>query len=83
MHRDNEPTISGPLASFTIGASARFTYGLTKSIREGTHITLGEGDILIGNQDFFDNYYHSVAKPQITDDYAVRYNLTWRTVKEN
>ena len=83
MHRDNEPTISGPLASFTVGASARFTYGLTKSIREGTHISLGEGDILIGNQDFFDNYYHSVAKPQITDESAVRYNLTWRTVKEN
>ena len=81
MHRDNEPILTGPLASFTLGASSRFTYGLTKSIREGTKIELGEGDVLIGNREFFDNYYHSVASPKVTEQYPVRYNFTWRTLK--
>tara|TARA_Y100000401_G_C8316429_1_gene222739 strand:- start:467 stop:1072 length:606 start_codon:yes stop_codon:yes gene_type:complete len=81
MHRDNEPILIGPLASFTLGAPSRFTYGLTKSIREGTKIELGEGDVLIGNREFFDNYYHSVASPKVTEQYPVRYNFTWRTLK--
>ena len=82
MHRDNEPILTGPLASFTLGASSRFTFGLTKSINEGTKIELGEGDILIGNREFFDNYYHSVAAPKVTEEQPVRYNFTWRTLKD-
>jgi alkylated DNA repair dioxygenase AlkB len=81
MHRDNEPTLTGPLASFTLGAPSRFTYGLTKSIREGAQIELGDGDVLIGNREFFDNYYHSVAAPKVTEEHPVRYNFTWRTLK--
>ena len=81
MHRDNEPILTGPLASFSLGAPSRFTYGLTKSIREGEKIMLGEGDILIGNREFFDNYYHSVAAPKVTDKHPVRYNFTCRTLK--
>ena len=29
----------------------------------------------------FDNYYHSVAAPKVTDNHPVRYNFTWRTLK--
>lgn len=83
MHRDNEPALIGPIASFTLGAPSRFTYGLDKSIREGEKIMLGHGDIMIGNRNFFNNYYHSVAAPQVSEEHPVRYNFTWRTLQES
>ena len=83
MHRDNEPALTGPIASFTLGAPSRFTYGLDKSIREGEKIMLGHGDIMIGNRNFFNNYYHSVAAPQVSEEHPVRYNFTWRTLQES
>ena len=81
MHKDNEPELIGPIASLTLGASSVFSYGTTKAIRKSDKKTLGHGDIMIGTRGFFNTYFHSVAAPIVTEQYPVRYNFTWRTIK--
>jgi len=81
MHKDNEPDLTGPIASLSLGATTKFNYGLSKSMKEAESISLSNGHILLGNREFFNNYFHSVSSPKITPITPVRYNLTWRTVK--
>lgn len=88
MHKDNEPQLTGPIASLTLGASSFFNYGATKLIRDGEKKMLDHGDLMIGNREFFDNYYHSVSPikfygPRNRNRYPVRYNLTWRTIRSD
>ena len=81
MHKDNEPDLTGPIASLSLGATTSFNFGLAKSMKQAESISLSNGHILIGNRKFFNNYFHSVSSPKITPQMPVRYNLTWRTVK--
>ena len=83
MHRDDEPELTGPIASLTLGASSVFTYGVTRKIGDGKKMTLGHGDLMFGSREFFNNYYHSVAPIKKADQYPVRYNLTWRTIRSD
>ena len=76
-HKDDEPELAGPLASLSLGASAEFTFSRAYNGSKTHHITLEDGDLMIGSRKFFDNYYHAVSKPN--GDY--RLNLTWRTVR--
>ena len=83
MHKDNETDLIGPIASLSLGATTKFNYGLSKSMKEAESISLINGHILIGNREFFDNYYHSVSAPNISTYTPVRYNLTWRTINRD
>ena len=77
-HKDNEPELTGAIASLTLGDSAWFRYGLTRNIPKQTNLQLNHGDVMIGNRKFFETYYHSVSQPI---NGKTRFNLTWRTVR--
>ena len=79
-HKDNEPELTGAIASLTLGDSAWFRYGLTNNIPKQTNLQLNNGDIMIGNRKFFETYYHSVSQPI---NGKTRFNLTWRTICNN
>ena len=92
MHRDDEPQLTGPIASLSLGASSVFTYGVTRSVGAGKKVTLKHGDLMLGSREFFNEYYHSVAPIKYSDKlqyptrqplYPVRYNLTWRTIRSD
>lgn len=75
-HKDDEPDLIGPIVSISLGASANFNYGVNRNCTTST--LLEHGDILIGNRNFFKNYYHSAS-----ESYGgVRFNLTFRTVRD-
>ena len=77
-HKDNEPELTGAIASLTLGDSAWFRYGLDRNIPKQTNLQLNHGDVMIGNRKFFETYYHSVSQPI---NGKTRFNLTWRTVR--
>ena len=77
-HKDNEPELTGAIASLSLGDSAWFRYGLDRNIPKQTNLQLNHGDVMIGNRKFFETYYHSVSQP-INGE--TRFNLTWRTVR--
>jgi len=89
QHKDNEPELVGPLASFSLGASAEFTFSRAYKGGKTYRITLEDGDLVIGSRKFFTNYYHAASKPDPhTGDTGAfgcpeghRLNLTWRTVR--
>ena len=79
-HKDNEPELTGAIASLTLGDSAWFRYGLDRNIPKQTNLQLNHGDVMIGNRKFFETYYHSVSQPI---NGGTRFNLTWRTICNN
>ena len=73
-HRDDEPDLVGPIFNFSFGANA--TFEIEKGKRGRKSITLRHGDMLVGNQKFFQNWYHRICPVQ-----GPRLSYTLRTVK--
>ena len=71
MHKDDEPELIGPIVSLSVGDTATFDYTAGQT-------DLYDGDLLIGNREFFNQFPHSVSP---THRGRIRYNLTWRTIK--
>lgn len=69
-HKDDEPELTGAIASLSLGDTARFTFA-------DSHIDLEHGHFTIGNREFFNNFSHSVSP---TFRGKIRFNLTWRTI---
>jgi len=73
-HRDDEPDLVGPIFNFSFGVNA--TFDLEKGKRNRQSVTLRHGDMLVGNQKFFRNWYHRIRPVQ-----GPRLSYTLRTVQ--
>ena len=76
-HKDDEPELTGPIASLSLGDSAFFYYSKFLDCVPDK-LELKEYTLLVGDRDFWNTYYHRVSKPL---NKGIRYNLTWRTIK--
>lgn len=71
-HKDDEKELKGSIASLSLGAPAVFDYTADK-------ITLYNGELIIGNREFFNQLAHGVSTPL---ENKTRYNITWRTISK-
>ena len=81
-HKDDEPELEGGIASFSLGCPAVFSYGKTRAC-ELMDIELKDKDLLYGDKEFFETYYHKVGAPYPDGKHESthRLNFTLRTVK--
>ena len=81
-HKDDEPELEGGIASFSLGCPAVFSYGKTRAC-ELMDIKLKDKDLLYGDKEFFETYYHKVGSPEpdAKNESTHRLNFTLRTVK--
>lgn len=73
-HKDDEKELKGSIASLSLGAPAFFDYTADK-------VKLLNGDLLVGNRQFFNELPHGVSQPLGTPA-RDRYNITWRTISK-
>ena len=79
MHKDNEPELQGSILSLSLGDTATFKFSTGRGRTSfKSAIDLKDGDFIIGNRSFFNQFYHEVSVPH---NAQVRYNLTWRTIE--
>jgi alkylated DNA repair dioxygenase AlkB len=71
-HKDDEKELKGSIASLSLGAPAVFDY-------TADQITLHNGELIIGNREFFNQLAHGVSTPL---ENSTRYNITWRTLSK-
>jgi len=76
-HSDDEACLIGPIASLSFGSAKPFCFrdNATKKVH---NLDLGQGDFLITNRHFHTNHQHTAGEGN-----GIRYNITFRTIKDN